>query len=92
MPVAVIRLASARKLSGYGQACYYCNKIIFDLEYVARTKTSNTVYYHSICALKVNLVDNLSLSDSGTPFKHLDRSQRLISRAYRKKRIMFGRG
>jgi hypothetical protein len=89
MPVSIIRIASARKLDGYGAPCFHCEKIILDNEYVARTKTNGTKYYHCFCALSVNLVDNLGLRTAQTPFKP-DRSGRILSRGWRKKIIFFG--
>jgi len=89
MPVSIIRIDSARKLNGYGSPCYYCEKIILDKEYVARTKTNGTKYYHCFCAMSVNLIGNLGLRMAHTPFKP-DRSNRILSRGWRKKIIFFG--
>ena len=49
----------SEELNGYGAPCFHCEKIILDSQYVARTKTNGTKYYHCFCALSVNLVDNL---------------------------------
>ena len=81
---------SARKLDGYGAPCYYCEKMILDNEYVARSKTKGTKYYHCICALCINLVDNQMLRAAQTPFKP-DRVNRILSRGLRKKIIFFGK-
>jgi len=90
MPVSIIRIDSARKLGGYGDPCYHCEKLILDTQYVARTKTNGTKYYHCFCALSVNLVDNLELRTAQTPFKP-DRSDRILSRGWRKKVIFFSK-
>ena len=79
---------SARKLDGYGSPCYYCEKMILDNEFVARSRTNGTKYYHSFCALSLNLVDNLKLRTAESPFKP-DRSSRILSRGLRKKIIFF---
>lgn len=62
--------------------------MILDTEYVARTKTKGTKYYHCFCALSINLVDNLKLRTAESPFKP-DRSNRILSRGLRKKIIFF---
>jgi hypothetical protein len=90
LPVSIIRINTARKLLGYGEPCYRCSELILDLEYVARSGTNGTKYYHDVCALSVNLVDNLRLMTAETPFK-ANRKDRSMSRGLRKKIIFFGR-
>lgn len=79
---------STRKLDGYGEPCHHCEKMILDTEYVARSRTNGTKYYHCLCALSINLVDNLKLRAAESPFKP-DRSSRILSRGLRKKFIFF---
>ncbi len=88
LPVSVIRMDTARKLDGYGSLCHYCEKMILDHEFVARSRTNGTKYYHCFCALSINLVDNLRLRTAESPFKP-DRSNRILSRGLRKKIIFF---
>jgi hypothetical protein len=88
LPVSIIRMDTARKLDGYGAPCFHCEKMILDNEFVARSRTKGTKYYHCFCALSVNLVDNLKLRTAESPFKP-DRSNRIMSRGLRKKIIFF---
>jgi hypothetical protein len=55
------------KLDGYVSLCYHSEKMILDNEYVARSKTKGTKYYHCFCAQSVNLVDNLKLRKAESP-------------------------
>gem|GEM_PF-5048265 len=84
MPINVIR-ADSRKSNGYGKSCHFCNETIYDKEYVARTKTRGTSFYHCLCAMRIHLIDNLNL----IPFPgHSERKS--PSRGLRKKFIFFG--
>jgi hypothetical protein len=89
LPVSVIRIDSARKLKGYGESCWHCRKPILDMEYIARTRTHGTAYYHFICAQSLQIVDNLDLLLSDSPFKPVFRANRILSRGLRKKFIFF---
>ena len=91
MPVSIIRIDSARKLKGYGEPCWHCRKAILDIEYVARTGTHRTAYYHSLCALSLQIIDNLALAFSDSPLKPAFRANRFKSRGLRKKFIIFSR-
>ena len=53
LPVSVIRMDTARKLEGYGAPCHHCEKMILDNEFVARSRTNGTKYYHCFCALSL---------------------------------------
>lgn len=60
--------------------------MILDNEFVSRSKTNGTKYYHCFYALSINLVDNLKLRTAESPFKP-DRSNRILSCGLRKKII-----
>ena len=87
LPVSIIRIDSGRKLNGFGTSCFHCDKIILDNQYVARTKTNGTKYYHCFCALSVNLIDNLGLRTPQTPFKPDQTDRNLIEGMEKEKNI-----
>ncbi|MDH2900353.1 MAG: hypothetical protein PXY39_05230 [archaeon] len=84
MPVSVMRISLVRKLKGYGGPSSHCEKAIFDVEYLARSKTRGTSYYRSVWA-QLRLIDRLVLHFSDSPFRLAFRSNRIASGGLRKK-------
>lgn len=91
MPVTIIRIGSDRKFKGYGEPCFQCQKPILDTEYVARTKTRGTAYYHSVCAQSIRLIDSLVFGLFNSPFRTNGKESRVLSRGLRKKFVFFSK-
>ena len=91
MPISIINTRSGAKPSGYGKLCYKCDQPIHDAEYVSRSKTNGTSYYHCICALQVRLIEKFELALSEGRFKPVEKSNRILTRGLRKKLIFFGK-
>src|SRR5579872_1288474 len=58
-------------------------------EYVARSRTRRSVYYHCLYAQSLQLIDNQSLTFSNSPFKPLSKTSQIMPRRLRKKFIFF---
>ena len=91
MPVTIIRIDSDRKFKGYGEPCYQCLKPILDTEYVARTKTRGTAYYHSMCAQSIHLIDSLVFELYNSHNRTNRTGSRILSRGLRKKFVFFSK-
>ena len=84
MPVSVMQISLVRKLKGYGDTCLHCGKAILDDENIARSKTRGTLYYHSVCAQRLRIIDSRVLHFSDSPFRLAFRSNRIASRGPKK--------
>ena len=88
MPISIINIRSGAKPLGYGKRSYKCDQPIQDSEYVSRSKSNGTSYYHSICALQVRLIEKFELALTENHFRPVERSNRILTRGLRKKLVL----